>query len=407
MNSLFRFGLPVFMLLLITAHGIRAQQMTGGQVHGNFQVDVQTYDPNPDIGITEEEIGGNKMGSNGFGNFIYTNGDFTAGARFEYYLKPLVGFDPAYEGGGIPYRFASYRKDMFEITVGNFYEQFGNGLIFRSYEEWSLGYDNSVDGIRVRINPIPGISIKGIYGTQRYFWERYEDGNRAIIKGGDAEFFLNEMVGRWKEKETRIILGGSVISKYEKDDPFSLYKYPENVTAFAGRFNLNRGRIHMLGEYAYKINDPSAINHNIYKEGQSIYLSGSYSCKGLGITLSTKWIDNMSFKSRRYETGNALEINFLPPLTKQHSYGLEAMYPYATQPNGEFASQGKVIYTIPKKTKLGGRYGTTIELSYSRVTAIDKRPLNDTTPVGTQGTLGYKAPFFGIGDEMFFDDFNV
>lgn len=381
--------------------------LEGGKVRGNFQADVQTYEPNSEIGITSEDIKGEKIGMNAFGNFIYTNGDFTAGFRFESYLKPLVGFDRAYEGVGIPYRFASYQKDLFEITVGNFYDQFGNGLIFRSYEEWTLGYDNSVDGIRVKFNPFKGVSLKGIYGVQRYYWEKYESDNRGIIRGLDGDFSLNEMVPSLADMKTKIILGGSIVSKYEKDDPFFKYKLPENVTSFAGRFNMTHGGVNLLGEYAYKINDPSAINNFIYKDGQAFFLSGSYSKKGFGVTLSTKWIDNMSFRSARNETGNALDISFLPPLTKTHTYSLEAMYPYATQPNGEFALNGKVVYTIPKKSKLGGKYGTTIEFNYSRITGLDKKQVNDTIPIGQEGTLGYETNFFSSGDLVFFEDFNI
>jgi hypothetical protein len=38
-------------------------------------------------------------------------------------------------GSGIGYRYVTYRKDDLEATVGNFFEQFGSGTIFRSYEE--------------------------------------------------------------------------------------------------------------------------------------------------------------------------------------------------------------------------------------------------------------------------------
>jgi len=378
-----------------------------GNVHGSFQADIQTYQEDTEIGITEEEIDGNEAGMNSFGQIIYTNGNFTAGMRFESYLKPLNGFDREYEGSGLPYRFASYKKDAFEITLGNFYDQFGSGMIFRSYQEWNLGYDNSVDGIRVKFKPAKGIAIKGIYGTQRYYWEKYENGNRGIIKGADAEFYLNDMFSKLSDMKTKIILGGSMISRFQEADPFAQYIYPENVSAFAGRMNISRGKINLMSEYAYKINDPNAINDNIYKNGEALLVSASYSRKGLGIVLSAKRIDNMSFKSDRNITGNALDINFLPPLAKQHTYMLEAMYPYATQPNGEIGLQGQIVYTIPKKSKLGGKYGTNITFNYSRTNGLKKEQVNEETPVNQRGTLGYTSDFFAIGDNKYWEDFNV
>ena len=407
MKKFTKFSFASIISLFLLFPALSFAQNTGGQVRGSFQMDVQTYQPNDDIGITEEEINGNKVGMNGFGSIIYTNQNFTAGVRFESYLKPLVGFNKQYEGTGIPYRFVSYKKEKFEITLGNFYDQFGNGLIFRAYEEWTLGYDNSVDGIRVKFNPVKGVAFKGIYGVQRNFWEEYKDGNRGIVRGADGELFLNDIFQSLADKKTKIILGGSFISKYQKDDPFFPYKLPENVGAYSGRINISSGKISYLVEYAQKINDPSAINNWIYKDGQAIFQSISFSQKGLGITLGSKWIDNMSYKSERGSVANAMDISFLPPLTKVHTYSLEAMYPYATQPNGEFAVNGQVVYTIPKKSKIGGKYGTTLEFNYTKITAIHKTALNESTPIGTSGTLGYNSTFYKAGELNYFDDLNV
>ena len=56
---------------------------------------------------------------------------------------------------------------------------------------------------------------------------------------------------------------------------------------------------------------------------------------------------------------------------------------------------------------LGGEYGTTLSLNYSRANAIDQQRINDTTPVGTENTLGYKSNFFKVGKELYFEDFNI
>ena len=73
---------------------------------------------------------------------------------------------------------------------------------------------------------------------------------------------LNDAVKKLKDSKTRIILGGSFVSKYQADeDP--LYKLPENVGAFASRLNISRGKFSIYGEYAHKINDPAVINNYI------------------------------------------------------------------------------------------------------------------------------------------------
>ncbi len=388
-------------LFCVFPFSMKAQNfIDGGQVHGNFQIDAQYYEPDEKINAdTVPE----KFLMNAFGNIIYTNGGFTAGFRYELYLNPLEGFDKRLEGNGIPYRFATYKKDKFEITVGNFYDQFGSGLIFRAYEEWNLGVDNSVDGIRVKISPFKGVTFKGIYGKQRYFWDK----SPGIVRGADADFFLNDIFKKWQEKKTKISIGGSVVSVYQPNDPGLKLHLPLNVAAFAGRFNISHGKVNFSGEYAYKINDPDQINNFIYKNGEALLLTASYSQKGLGVLLSAKRIDNMSYKSNRLENSYALDVNFLPPLTKQHTYSMAAMYPYATQPNGEMGLQAQVVYTIPKKSKLGGKYGTSIAVNYSIVNSIDKQKINDTIPIDEYGTLGYKSDFFKLGDTKYFEDFNI
>ena len=369
-----------------------------GQVHGNFGLDMQYYQVDSLIGapITPDE----DVLMNGFANFIYTNGNFSAGFRYESYLNALQGFPSQYKGNGIGYRFASYTNDDMTVTVGNYYEQFGNGLIFRTYEERGLGYDNVMDGIRINYKLREGLYVKGIIGTQRLYFEQGE----GVLRGIDGELMVNDFIGgSLKESKTKLTLGGSFISKYQADQS-SQFNLPENVGAYSGRFILRRGKISFNGEYAEKINDPSADNNFIYKKGQAYYAQAGYSTKGFGLTLSAKANDNMSFRSDRGASLQDLQINYLPALTRQHTYNLLAtLYPYATQPNGEVAFQGEVVYKIKKKSLLGGKYGTGILLNYSTVFNIDSTalPSTDTTQ------MGYKSNLFSVGNERYYNEINL
>ncbi|MFZ4398386.1 MAG: DUF6029 family protein [Bacteroidales bacterium] len=408
-KNIFIKSLNIILIMGILPFSVFSQNfLNSGSIQGNFQLDAQYYQKDSTIGANEVS---EKMLMNAFANIIYTNGNFTTGLRYESYRNPMLGFDTRYKGSGIAYRYATYKADEFEITVGNFYEQFGSGMIFRSYEERNLGYDNAMDGIRVKFNPVQGILLKAIIGTQRFFW----DVGPGIVRGGDAEFAINEFIPSFSESKTRITLGGSAISKYQPTeeilyDASKKYNLPENVAAFAGRMNVSRGKINVNAEYAYKTSDPHADSeHNfIYRHGEALLVSASYSKKGLGIILSGKRVDNMAFKSSRTESdGKMLNINYLPTLTKQHAYSLSAIYPYATQPNGEMGVQGEIVYTIPKNTILGGKYGTEIKLNYSRANSIDKTALNDSTAINEKGTKGYTSSFFKFGKDLYFQDFNI
>lgn len=396
MKNIFRL-LPA--LLLIYAVQSVAQD---GRFTGNFQGDFQYYITDSSINaVSPDEL----MLMNSYANFTYAKGNFSAGFRYEGYLNTLAGFpgeDGRNDGVGIPHRWAMFSSDGFEITAGNFYEQFGNGLSLRSYEEKALGVDNSIDGVRIKYSPKPGINFTGLVGKQRYYF----DYGPGIVRGFDGEISVNDLLSSLQEKKLRVILGGSFVSKFQEDnDP--VFILPENVATSAARINVSYGLLNFNSEYAYKINDPSEDNKYIYKPGQAFLATATYSKRGLGVLLSTKWVDNMSFRSDRNATLTDLNINLLPEITKNHTYTLAAYYPYATQPNGEWGAQAEILYNFKRKSTLGGKYGTSIALNYSRVHNVIRNPLNDTTPIGATGTDGYDAPFFSIGDELYYQDINL
>jgi hypothetical protein len=387
----------------IFSNKVRAQSINDvlnrGQVHGNFGLDLQHYQVDSLIGapITPDE----DVLMNGFANFIYTNGNFSAGFRYESYMNALQGFPSQYKGNGIGYRFASYTNDDMTVTVGNYYEQFGNGLIFRTYEALGgLGYDNSMDGVRINYKIREGLNVKGIIGTQRFYFEQ----GAGILRGVAGELMVNEFIGgSLKESKTKITLGGSFLSKYQADQS-SQFNLPENVGAYSGRFLLRRGKISLNGEYAEKVNDPSADNNFIFKKGTAIYVQTAYSTRGFGLTLSAKGNDNMSFRSDRGASLQDLLINYLPALTRQHTYNLLAtLYPYATQPNGEMAFQGELVYKVKKKSLLGGKYGAGILINYSTIYNIDSTALS----ASDTSQMGYTSNLFAIGDERYYDEINI
>ena len=408
-----RFSLLLTLALCVLGFRSFAQGFLGeSKVTGSFQVDAQYYGIDDALGITEEYLNGKRLGINGFGKINYSLGNFSAGMRYEACLTPLSGFDARMQGHGIANIYAMYDNGMIGVTVGDFYEQFGNGLVLRSYEEWTLGYDNALRGMRVVFRPTAGVTLKGVYGSQRMFWEGYNS-RKGIVRGLDAEWNLNESFEKMQSSDFQATFGVSAVSKYQPDfNP--IYNLPENVAAFAGRTNLSYGRFSFSTEYAYKINDPSYINNYIYKEGQSLLASLSYAQKGLGVVLRVKRVDNMSYKSDYAEAGSVLDINFIPPINRMHSYSLSSLYPYATQPNGEMAGQFQVDYKIPKGTALGGKYGTSLSFNFSQVNDIVRNVTDEAGKV-TQiaanqvepGTLGYTTPFFGVSDHMFFRDINV
>lgn len=371
-------------------------------IHVNFQVDAQYYNPDSLIGAPKVP---EKMLSNAFGNINYQRGKFSAGIRYEAYNNVMQGFDQRYKGQGIVNRFARYQDDLLDVTVGNIYEQFGSGLIFRTYYEPGLLYDNSLDGIRVISNPYKGFTFKGLVGKQRTFFTL----GQGIVRGFDGEVNINEALdSALKNVKTKVILGGSFVSKFQPDqDP--VYNLPENVGAYGGRINIIHEGFNFFGEYVQKENDPSNDNKAVangntiysYKNGEAIFLSTSYATKGFSFLFQAKRIDNFGFRSDRDAGLQNLLINFLPATTKQHTYLMPAFNPYATQPRGEVGGLAEIQYKVKKGTLLGGKYGMDITLNYSQANGLKQIGVNDTNSTMKLYTTNYNE----IGEAYYHDFF--
>ena len=325
-----------------------------------------------------------------------------AGARLEYLKHPLPGYENDFKGWGIPYAYLKGRYKNAELTLGSFYEQFGSGLILRSYEERSLGIDNSLQGVRLSYRPGAGVAIKALTGRQRRYWNH----NKSWVTGADVEWSIDEQCKFLRQHNTYVTLGASYVNKYEKDevimtDPTHRLHLPLYVNAFDVRLRVQHRSFNVLAEMAMKTQDPSHDNGYIYRNGYVAMLSGSYSKRGMSLLLQAKRSTNMAFRSRRSMEGSSSFINHLPPFTMEHTYALAALYPYATRPEGEWAYQAMAAYTFPKGSMMGGKYGTTAKVNFSHVHSVRR---NDT---GGSGTDGYGSPFWAWGASTYYQDMDV
>lgn len=378
-------------------------QLDRGNFSGNMETTFQYLNEDSLIGATQPP---SKGLMNTYMNVFYTHGNFKAGMRFESYLPRIQGYPNNFDGTGIGMRYVGYANDFIDVTLGTFYEQFGTGLALRIYEDRALGYDNMLDGVKVKLTPYKGVLIKGVYGYQRLSFTggriNYSSG---IVRGVDGEIHLNETFAKLAEKKLDVTIGASLVSKYQEDDNPDLI-LPENVGTYGGRLKLRYSGFTLEGEYVTKGQDPSVDNGNIYNLGHATVINAGYSQKGLGILLSAKSVDNMSYRSDRNQQLQNVLINYLPSLNKTHTYNLvSSLYPYATQPVGEIAFQAEVLYTIKKGSALGGKYGTSINANYS--TAF--RPMRHTSGIDPTDSSGvaYSTTPFDLSDSLLWRDFNI
>lgn len=378
------------------------QGTNNGTITGNMESIFQYLNEDSLIGANQPA---EKGLLNTYMNVFYTNGKFRAGMRVESYLPRIQGYPNRFSGTGIGMRYVGYQNDFIDVTLGSIYEQFGSGMILRTYEDRALGYDNLLDGARVIVRPVPGVKLKGVYGLQRFSFQNgsivHSDG---IVRGFDAEMNINQTFTKLKDKKLSVILGGSFVSKYQEDDREDLI-LPVNVGAYGGRVKLRYKKFTLDGEYIIKEQDPSTDNAYNYNYGHAALLNFGYSTKGLGVMLSAKSVDNMSYRSDRNKILQDLLINYLPSMNKVHTYNLAAtLYPYATQPVGEIAYQAEVLYTIKRGSKLGGKYGTSLNANFSTAYGPNRNPI-DQAHSDTSRVM-YQTGLFDMSDSLYWRDIN-
>ncbi len=400
--------------LSLLTFGLKAQNEKGGQITGNFSLDAQYYQEDSAISavVPDEQVA-----MQGFGNLIYTNNKIEAGIRFETYVPAFVGYPAGapWSGTGIGYRYAKYKSDKIEITAGNFYEQFGSGMVLRAWEDRGLGVDYALDGIRVVARPTDGVVIKTLYGKQRFNFDDGLQNGAGIVRGADIEFSLNQLLDSAAQLKSQWIIGGSFVSKFEENRS-SVYDYPENVGAGAARLKYINGGFQFTGEYARTGINPSSFNSQIidipdsldpvvglFQFGQGINLNATYSQRGFGISGTVSSLANMALKSQRNSGPFDSWVNYLPATSVLQTYLLAQLYPYATQPNGEVSFRGDLFYTFQRGTGLGGKYGMKLEASYTRVMSPDL-PAVEGLATNREGV---DPILFSVGDQTYYSDFNV
>ncbi len=399
--------LLLFIISISPFLNITAQEQKKVTLSGSIQSDMLVPEEDKETGAEKTE----DFLTNTYADLQLQSEYVDAGARLEYMEHPMPGFEKDFKGWGVPNFWVKGKLGNNELTLGTFYEQFGSGFILRTYEERTLGIDNSLLGGRLLLKPTDGVILKILSGKQRRYWKW----NKALVSGADAEISIDQWIPSMRESGTVLTLGASWVNKYEKNeekvfvDNTHYVHFPKFVNSWDVRANFNHGPWNFLAEYAQKTADPSFANGYIFKKGSAAMLSGSYSNKGLSVLVQAKRSENMSSKSADV-TGNSSAINYLPAFIQDHTYTLAALYAYATQlADGEWAYQTEIGYNFKRNTTLGGKYGMNVKLNYSYVRGIPHEFADGMERQTLSGVtyVDYKSPFFKWGKETYYQDLNV
>lgn len=393
-------------LMLLAASAVYAQEDGGITLSGSIQSDMMVA-PQQDKSIGTAEYDNDTFLTNTYVDLMLQSKNIDAGTRFEFNQLPMPGFHDAYndfKGWGVPHLWVKGRMKNAEVTIGSFYEQFGSGFILRSYEERTLGIDNSLNGVHVMWTPQSWLRLKALSGFQRNYWE-WE--TSTIVSGADAELDIDGLFPSLQKSGSHLSLGTSWVNKREGTDeeifadPTHRLNLPEFVNALDLRVRYQKSGLSLLAEYARKSQDPNELNSYIYGKGHAEMLSATYGKKGLSMLLQAKRSENMGFRSQRSASpmSNALYVNHQPAFTLDQTYSLAALYPYATQVEGEWAYQAGLGY------KFSGKNAPKVKINYSLVNGLENARDNRNNP-DVRGTDGRSSSFFRNGD-TYYQDFNI
>ncbi len=345
--------------------------------------------------------------ANNYLQLNYSLGNFTAGVQYESYLpSALLGYSPTWDGqNGIGTYYLNFKNETLDITGGYFYEQFGSGLILRTWEDRQLGINNAMKGVRVKFTPSTTFDLTGVYGQTRNGF----DVSEGVIQGLDANLDLSEVLNI---DAVDLKLGASYVGRYQSNG--SSDTIPANVNAYGGRLdfvvsNFYGGIEAITKDPDVLVNEEIVTSPQLF-DGTALQLNLGYAQKGLGINSTFRRLENFTFYSDRLAEGNQFNeqvVNYIPALTKQHDYLLSNIYVYNAQPRllfsenekraGEVGTQVDVYYSFDKESALG-KVGTKLAGNFSYWAGLES--------TFNAEDLTYDTKFIGVG-QRYFRDLNI
>ncbi|MCR5512039.1 MAG: DUF6029 family protein [Prevotella sp.] len=135
--------------IVFSQHLLFAQQQDDRvTVSGSVQSDMLLPQNDGETGAVKD----GSFNTNTYVDVLVQSRYVDGGARYEHMRHPLPGFENDFNGTGLPNAWLKLKMGDNHLTVGSFYEQFGSGFILRTYEERSLGIDNSLLGARLVVS---------------------------------------------------------------------------------------------------------------------------------------------------------------------------------------------------------------------------------------------------------------
>ena len=348
---------------LLTLAAVAFAQEDRGNFSAGLETNTTYYFGDEKTGASELRPDG-RMGSNNYLKVDYSWKGFYAGLQIESYLPPLLGYFPKTAVGGQGDMFsrydiyAGYSANGWDVRIGSLYEQFGSGLLFRTYEDRTLGINNALQGVKVGYTFGDFLTVKAIYGRARDVMEY----TSTMVSGADISLSISR-AAKWDSFDWSI--EGSVLDKYENADQMLQGQKPHTL-GYSARMALGYAGVRLSGEYMNRQSDPGTYNSMNTSRSEAIQIDLGYTGYGLGALFSFRKLHNPFLQASRNlgPTDIYTYLNYVPALTQQHTYSLATLNPYAPQ-NDELGGQADLYYNFRRGTAIGDRKGTKVHANFS------------------------------------------
>ena len=355
-----------------------------GQVSIALESNNSYYAPDKtleDIGLVlpEKRTRGD-FGSNDYLKVDYNIGRFSAGIQVDGYLPAMYGYDfydysqRASKLNMFLTKYVQWEDANWGVRLGDIYDQFGNGLIFRAYEDRALAFNNSLVGGRAHYNYNNMVNVKVLAGLPRL----YDMRSNTAVWGADLSLSFSEMLG-WYEGV--VALEGSYVGRYQKD---AIVNYPVDgfvkgvdsdiLNMVSARFNVE------AKGFSFRFETVSKLNEDIYNpmldaaKGHVTAIDLGYTEGRFSASASFRRMENMTtfIEFRPMGIGGGNSMNYVPLLTRQHTYSLANLNPYrgsSVHTGGEVGGQLDLYYSL-RNPKARGKYWN-FHINYSMFNTMD------------------------------------
>lgn len=339
--------------------------ISNGQFSASLESNSIIYMDDPVLGVHPKE---DHFASNDYLKMDYSSGNFSAGIQLEGYLPALYGFEIGdqtdYRKFFLASKYINWQKDGLLVHIGDIYDQFGNGLIYRSFEDRNLGLNNSLEGIQAGYSLGRVLSLRAMMGHPRYYTE-YLD---TWVRGADLQFSLSELL---HFDSLNLEFEAGYVNRYEENYAFEA---EPNVHLYSAALNFSFQGLNLKAEYAAKTRDIPAVLQNAHS-GAAILLEALYNRKNFSISADFRILDHMGTMLSTTLSGTANSLNYLPSLSRQYHYMLANLNPHQVNVVGEAAGQLDLFYKLKSKENRH-RYWT-LHLNASGASTISPSQADD------------------------------